>query len=485
MLIRSTLVYAPAIVAPRLAAFLLVLYLTRRLGAPEFGLYALVGLIGEMLDTTASSWARFSLLRSDTTRPGAWREALRTCGGLLTGTTLLACAAAVGTSFVLTPERAWPFAISACAYIVSNSALRLGLTALQLRGRKLEFSLIETARAAGLLASAWLVTRGSDITFETVALANAAVTAAFAVVALVRGSMNLPPATERAESVRRRLVYGVPFVALILVQYSVSSSDRVVLKILEDAGSVGLYAAAFLLGRTPIDMIGNAVNQGGFPDFMRHYDERGPQGAVGFVEGAFELMSLLLIGAGALTVGASGVVAPALLPMKYAEGVAQVLPLAALGGVFMGLKSYVFDNVFHAVRRNWLQVSTYFPAGLATVVGCFLLIPPFGRTGAAAAFAIGSGAGLAASYLVTRRFVPARIDLRELAKALAAAALAAGAARALEMAPTGLPPLVELAAAGVLGSLVWAAAVLVLRPRALASSRAKVFARLGLGGAPA
>ena len=478
MLIRSTLLYAPAMIAPRLAGFLLVVYLTRRLGASEFGLYALVVLVGEMLDMSASNWVRFSLLRGDTLNPGAWRHALFTCGALMAVTTLLACAVAAGASLVLTPERAFAFALSVCAYVTSNSALRLGLTTLQLRSKRLEFSAVETLRAVALLLSAWLVTRGVEPTFEGVALANAGVTGLFALYALGRGGLGLPRTGERSQPVAARLVYGLPFIALSVVQYTVSGADRVVLKMLEDAASVGLYAAAYSLARVPIDVIGNAVNQGGFPDFMRLYDERGSDEAGAFLKGAFEWVSLLLIGAAGISIGVAGAIAPALLPAKYDAVVSQVLPLAILGGVFMGLKSYVFDNVFHAVRRNWLQVATYLPAGLTTVAACFVLIPPLGRTGAALAFAIGAAAGLAASYAVTRRFVKARLDLMELGKAIAAAGLAWGAARGAFLAVGALPPLAQLAAAGAVGSAAWLAAVLVLQPLALAELRRKTLERL-------
>ena len=148
-----------------------------------------------------------------------------------------------------------------------------------------------------------------------------------------------------------------------------------------------------------------------------------------------------------------------------------------------GYEVSVFDNVFHAVRRNWLQVATYLPAGVATLVGCFVLIPPFGRTGAAAAFAIGAGAGLAASFVVTRRYIVARIDLAELAKAALAGLLAGTAARLFETWVVGLSPLAELAAAAALGGATWAAAVLLLQPRALATSRARLLARIGARGA--
>jgi O-antigen/teichoic acid export membrane protein len=474
MLVKSSILYAPAMLAPRLASFALILYLTRRLGPAEFGLFSLVTVVGEILDMSASNWVRFSLLRSDTLRTGAWRDAFFKCGVLLAGTTLVACLTTLLASIFMAHERVLGFAFATSAYIASNSFLRFGLTTLQMRGNRLEYSGIESLRSIGILASAWVVASRSGPTFVDVALANALVTVGFALYAVGRGLVGLPAGTEAATGYRSRLIYGLPIIALQIVQYTVASSDRIALKLLTGASTVGLYAAGYALARVPIDIVGNAVNQGGFPAFMRVYDDEGPIGAARFIENAFELMTLLLFAALGLSIGVAHVLAEAFLPAKYQAVVPAVLPLIALGGVLMGLKSYVFDNIFHAVRRNWLQVLTYGPAGVATSVFCFLLIPQFGSIGAASAFVIGASCGLTTSYLVTRRMVRLTINGVELIKALAAAVLGGITAHILETTLHGLPAIVVLMLSGGIGAAVWSVAVFALRPRILEPARDRI-----------
>src|ERR1700741_3353248 len=104
MLLRGTLIFGPAIVLPRLAAFLVVLILTHSASTSEFGLYALVLLVGEALDMTASSWIRIALLRLDISKATTWRDGFRRSYVLSLVSTAIACCLAVATATVLVPD---------------------------------------------------------------------------------------------------------------------------------------------------------------------------------------------------------------------------------------------------------------------------------------------------------------------------------------------------------------------------------------------
>ena len=63
LLLRSTLIYAPAILLTRLSALLLLAIATRLVDQTEYGLLTLVVTIGEMTDVAVTNWVRFALLR--------------------------------------------------------------------------------------------------------------------------------------------------------------------------------------------------------------------------------------------------------------------------------------------------------------------------------------------------------------------------------------------------------------------------------------
>ena len=60
LLLRSTLIYAPAILLTRLSALLLLAIATRLVDQTEFGLLTLVVTIGEMTDIAVTNWLRAS-----------------------------------------------------------------------------------------------------------------------------------------------------------------------------------------------------------------------------------------------------------------------------------------------------------------------------------------------------------------------------------------------------------------------------------------
>ena len=484
MIIRSTALYAPAIVAPRAAAFILVLLLTRRLGAAEFGFYALVTLIGEMLDMGASNWIRFAFLRSDVSEPRAWRDGLAKSIPLTAGFTLLAALVGLGLSAWMAPGRFWTFFIAVITYVASNSSLRLGLATLQLQGRRAEYSILESLRAAGILASGWIASALWP-NFVGVVLANAAVTGAFAAVSLFRGAAGMPPGGMKSATFKARITYGLPIIALTFVSYMVASSDRVFLKLLAGAASVGVYAAAYSLARTPSDIVGNAINQGGFPELMRRHDTEGAEVAGKVVRNAFELMSLLQFTILGLVAGLSAAIGDGVLPPGFRAAAAQLMPIISVGAICISFKAYVFDNIFHATKTNWLQFATYAPAGIATVVACMLLIPSFGALGAALSFTIGSLSGLVSSYLLSMRFVRVRLNLVEFAKAAGLGLVAAGVSRLTWMlVPKAVPALISLFVAGGAAGIAWLAALILLRPEIIASGLDKGFqaVRRRLGG---
>lgn len=478
MIIKSTVLYAPAIIAPRAAAFVLVILLTRSLTPAEFGLYALVVLIGEMLDMGASNWIRLSMLRSDVSTPGRWRDGLKKSARLSLLFIALACIVGLGVSYAMAPQRALAFAAAVSAYVVASSFLRLGLSTLQLQGRRLEYSAFETIRAVGLLASGWLVSHQFPH-FWTVALANAGVTAVCAAGVMILSVRRLPPSQEVGASYRDRIAYGLPIVALTFVSYMVAGSDRLFLNLLSGAASVGVYAAAYSIARTPSDVVGNAINQGGFPEVMRRHDAEGPAGSSQAVRNNFELMTLLQFTILGFSAGLSFAIVNLLLPPNFRSVAGVLMPIITAAAVCISLKSYVFDSIFHAVRKNWLQFWTYAPSGVATVVAALALIPPFGPVGAALALLTGSFGGLVTSILLSRRFVKVDLDGIELTKAIALGVVGGGVGHLTWMAiPTSWPAVAAFLISGTGGVLAWAIAAVLIRPRLLQSPLAKLVKKM-------
>lgn len=468
MLIRSTLQYAPSVVLPRLSSFVLLVYLAHRLTPVELGLYALVIAMGEMIDMGFSGWIRFALLRLDIAQPQSWRKALAISYVLYAGSTALALLASLGISALVALARRPEFSLALGAYVLTTALQRIGLSSLQMQQRLVVFSVVESARAVLQVVLVWLTVRSGALNFCEVSLAASAATLVCGLIAVAASLVGLAPDTQQpAAGPWQRLHYGSSLILVSIVTYLATSLDRVLLNDLGGAAALGVYSAAYALGRQPIDVIANSINQGSLPELIKKYDERGPVEAKAFLAHMLELTNLLLLGTFAMLWALARTLAETFLPPAYHAATVVVLPLVALAFIAQNLKSNIFDNVFNLHKNNWVQAGSYVPTLVALFVLAKFLIAPFGAAGAAMMLLAAMIIGLAASLVLTRRRMAVAIDLREFIKA-AAMALAGGAAAAgAVMAVGAWPAVMRLLAGAVVGSSVWVVAAALVRPAAL------------------
>ena len=476
MLLRSTLIYAPAVLFSRLSALLLLIVCTRLMDQTEYGLLALVVTVGEMTDAAISSWLRIALLRLGGTGE-VTRGSLARAGRTLAVTTGLAVLVAVLAAQLIAPDRWAEFAIAVAAYLVAGSIGRFALIVLQMQQRQPAYTLIEFARSVlGLVlpvvAVLWL-----GPSFFHASLASSLAVLAMAGVALWLALRPAVPGPARF-AVAEMLSVGLPLVVLAVVGYGLNSAERLILNGFHDAGAVALYVAAVALARQPIDIVANAINMGAFPELVSRFDSSGPEAADAFLSQQLSLMLRLCLPIAALLVALSGDITDLVLPASYHDGVVQLFPIIVAGVLLTNLNSFVFTNVFHMHKRTWLLIGVSVPASVAGIVLGLLLIPGYGPAGAAAAATGGVLLALVSAMVMSRRLSRFPIDFAD-------AALSAGVALACGLTACGvdglLPPawpLVDLVVAGGAGGLVFLALTGLLHPEDARRLTGGVLARL-------
>jgi O-antigen/teichoic acid export membrane protein len=414
MLIHSTFIYTLAVALPRISAFALMLALTRLLSSAEFGFYALTILIGETADMIGSDWIRLALLRLDSHSPSL-RPALRQSVWLTVVTALATTLFAAIAAHYLAPGRSFGFVMAVTAYVFANSYARLGLTGLRMRQRSTQYALIECLRSITTLAATVGTALFLSRSFVANSLASSAITMLFALVSfrLVRGDP-VDQSAQVAASVRERLRFGVPIIVLSIAAYAISGADRVFLKLLTDPSTLGIYSAAYSIGRQPIDMIANAVNLGGFPELVRRYDLDGRLDASRFLGEQLAFMVLLTSPVFIVLALFASPLLRLLLPAAYHDIGCSVLPYVTAGALLFCLKHFVFDNVFLLLKRNWLQALTYIPAMLTALVANPVMIRTHGASGAAMSFCLAGAVSLATSFIVSTRLLRPSLDLSRL-----------------------------------------------------------------------
>lgn len=478
MLLRSTLIYVPAILFTRLSALLLLVIATRLINQTEYGLLALVVTVGELTDAAVTNWLRIALLRLGG-KGEISRGSLVLAAKVLTVTTLIGLVVSAVASGLVVPERWVEFAIAVCTYLIVGAVSRFALTVLQMQQRHSAYSLLEFVRAMLQLALPVVAVMLAPHSFLVVSLASSAAT-------LLAGLVGLRLALPRTVSGPARFTQGelfalgIPLIALAVVSFGLNSAERVLLKFYYDAGAVAVFAASYALARQPIDTIANAINMGGFPEMVSKFDNEGPAAAAAFLSHQMSLLARLSFPVAALLVALSHDIANLLLPADYQGPVGELFPLIAIAVMAANFSAFVFQNVIHAHKRPWLLIVTATPGSIVTVVLSFLVIPPLAEVGAALALAGGMVANLVTTIIVSRMLMPIPVAWRDLATSVGIAA-ATGVAAFVASALLGEAwSLFKLATGGVAGGLVFLGLTALVHPAETRDLAGKVRARLGI-----
>jgi O-antigen/teichoic acid export membrane protein len=452
MLLKSTMIYAPAVLLVRLSSLILLVIATRLMSPEAYGLLTLVVSVGELADMALSNWLRIAFLRLGGTGDISRGSVLRalSVSALTTG---LAIVLALAATPIIVPEDPVAFGFAVTSYLFAGAVVRFVLTLLQMRQRQAHYALLETLRAVlqiVLPVSVMLVGWHDFVVVSMAASAGALIAASIGAMTVVPGLVAGPARF----GYRELLAFGIPLMVMALMGFGLNNAERIVLKIYHDAAAVALFAAVYALARQPIDMVGNAVNMGGFPEFVARFDRDGPAVAGRFLAEQMAVMLSLSLPVAALLVALAPDVTALVLPLAYQGHSQWLFPLIGLAVILANTKTFVFDNVVHAFKRPWLMIWSLAPGSTATIGLSFVLVPVFSTEGAAMALAGGALISLALSIVISRRLLKVPVPFRAIAQSLAISLVAALAARAGAWALGDALPIFRLALGGSVGVLV-------------------------------
>ena len=482
MLLRSTLIYAPAVLLTRISALLLLAIATRLIDQTEYGLLTLVVTIGEMTDVAVTNWLRISLLRLGG-KGEISRGSVMLAARVLLATTALALCISVVASAVIVPERWIAFATAVSVYLIAGSIGRFGLTVLQMQQRHSTYSMLEFLRAGLQLALPIIAISFFEKSFLIVSLGTSLgtmIAGAFSVLIATRRLVAGPPRFTH----RDLFALGLPLVIMALVGFGLSNAERIVLKVFHDAGAVAVFAAAYALARQPIDMLANAVNMGAFPEVVSRFDSDGPRAAALFLRQLMALMIRLCLPVAALLVALAGDITALVLPADYlGANIVQLFPVIALSVLAANISNFVYGSVVHAHKRPWLLIIADGLGSIATISLSLLLIPSMAGIGAALSLLGGSLTGLAGCIVISHRLTPVPIPMRDIGISLVIAIGCGLAAHLAAGAFAAFPVIVRLAAGGAAGGLVFLGLNALFHRQATLDMTGKLRGKLSRSGA--
>lgn len=455
MLLRSTLIYAPAILLTRISALLLLVVATRLIDQTEYGLLTLVVTVGEMTDVAVTNWLRIALLRLGG-KGDISRGSLALAGRVLIGTTMLALAISVAASAVVVPERWIAFAIAVSAYLVAGAVGRFALTVLQMQQRHSAYSMFEFLRAVLQLVLPVAAIFVFEKSFLVMSLGSSLGALTAGILAGAMASRRIVAGPPRFTH-REFFALGVPLILMALVGFGLNNAERIFLKLFHDAGAVATFAAAYALARQPIDMVANAVNMGAFPEVVSRFDDEGPAAAGRLLSQLMALLIRLCLPVAALLVALAGDIAALVLPAGYRTDIDRLFLIIAASVIAANLTSFVYGTVVHAHKRPWLLIIANAVGSAATIVLSLILIPSMAAVGAAFALLGGSVASLIACITISHRLTPVPVPWRDVGISLLISATMGVVAIFVANVMGAAPAIVRLAAGGIAGGVVFIA----------------------------
>jgi O-antigen/teichoic acid export membrane protein len=441
--------YFLANIATRASMLVVLIVLTRLLPAAEYGLFALVVTVGEILEMGSSNWVRVYLLR---TEAGAHKIRPRQLGRALllsAGGTVAALAVSMLIAPFISAERVGGMMLAVAVYIAAFSLLRTTLMLAQLSRSHIPYAVIETARAIIVVAATIVFARLYPQSFLPASLALSLATGACAALGLLFArSLQMRTIIPRGGYLAA-LSFGVPFLLANCLAYAIGWSDRFVLNYFLGPAAVGVYVAAYSIARQPVELFVGALNNFTFPLLVQAYAADGSRKAGPIQSGLMITIATLGIG---IVAGLSLVAEPLatlLFPPSYRADVVMLIPWIAAATFILSIKQFIFDNGLHVTQQNWPHLFTMVPTVLISVALGIVLVRHHGIFGAAINYVVVATVATCASAVFSFRVLSFAIPWATLAKTALSAFIATSATWAT----------IHHSSFGVIGTLV--AAVIV------------------------
>jgi O-antigen/teichoic acid export membrane protein len=445
--LKSTAIYLPGILIPRAMSLALIIIMTHFLPKSEYGLLTLVITVGELVDTSLTTWVRLALLRlgaGGRISTGLASVVLKT----VLATTAIGCVVGFIVAIFVIKEDYIRFWMAVSTYTCGISLLRFGLALLQLENKSITYTALEISRAIISFGLATISTYFFGAEFIYPSLAVSLTTCAFAAIAIRTGLRSLSPSTA-IYNYRDVTAFAGPLLILSVLTIVANAMDRLFLQSYWGAATVGAYAATYALARQPIDVIANAINTGGYPALVNHFESGGRIEAETFLRNQFGFFLKFMLPVAAVLYAIQGDLFVALLPADYRDQAGSVFGWIMVGAMAYNLRSALFDNVYLVERRNILQLKYFVVVFLVGITVAALAIPRLGVIGSSYVFASWTVLALGCSALFGRSLIRITVSRLDLLRALLLAVIAGGLVSLVHHWLINEPPFFRLAFEGV------------------------------------
>jgi O-antigen/teichoic acid export membrane protein len=406
MILRHTAIYAFAQVATAVLGFLSLLIYTRLLSASEYGAYA-VGIASvQMAHVALFGWLGASVNRFypvvKDNRRGSF---LATLGLSFAVVSLGAAILGLAGATLLTADQWRPLWTPCLGLLIAWAGVETVLSLARAELAPARFAVTSIGRAAiGLAVGGTLAKMGWGA--RGVLFGATLGCATPVVIEILHSWRYFSRGVPDVRLAREFAIYGIPVAVSFILEWVLSSSDRLLLAWLADTRSTGLYSAAYSLAQQLVQTGPVIVSLAMYPVIVRAYEQQKQEDLRRHLEatvcGMLALSVPAAVGLWVLIPNIAGT----MLGSEYHSLSTTVVGTVAAGVVFSGLRT-AYTSVAFFLSRTTAHLTWPLLAGAVVNIGVnLILIPRCGALGAGWATFLAYGVALLISVVLTRRTHP-------------------------------------------------------------------------------
>ena len=389
-LVSQSIIYLIANLLNAAIPFALLPVLTRVLSPSEYGEIAMfqtsIAALGAFIGLSVQGAALRKFY--DKGQNENLAEFIGTCVQILLITAVITCVMIFVFSGVLQDYTSIAFSwlIFVVVVCVSDFLVQIRLTQWQVRGKAVNFGLLQLARTLSNLVLSLVfvlvMLKGADGRILGVTL-TAVLFGLIAILSLRYDNL-IKFFQFRSDYYKEALSFGIPLIPHVSGAFLISSADRFFINAVTGMESAGLYMVAVQLAMG-VAIVFDSFNRAYAPWLYGKLSTPEPAGHAKIVRFTYIYFALLL-----LLIPLAFLIGPYVLIFiageRYAAA-AEVIGLLVTGQIFGGMYLMVTNYVFYSKRVGYLSLITI-SSGLLNLFLLSLLLPKIGLTGAALAFAI-------------------------------------------------------------------------------------------------
>jgi O-antigen/teichoic acid export membrane protein len=411
--------YFPATMMPKLLSLILVVYVTNKMGIEQYALFSLIIVYGELLDATCFRWVRVGFLRFSKSNEHESKQLKALISRIYYYSLFIAALGALIISIFDENTPIVKFTLALFIYVFVSSQLRLILTNLRALNERGVYVLCEVTRPTFTLLLVAICINTTKIDFFWLSLLCSLITAVWTIMLLKYYPKPIEKFDNKTHLFKEFISYGLPLVGAFFLSQTVLVADRFVIGQSLTLTDLGFYAISISLCRPAVDIVFNSINLSSFTKIIEYYQLDKHKEVNQIFEGKLIKSLIYTLPIFVLSIFLLKPVGLLFFSIEVVEYLIVLVPILTISFIFLGIKNFVFDQVFHLVKKSSLHSYTLLPALAVNIVGNVIFLNLFGIKAAAYVSLTSNLLSLLVSVVISRRLYPLSFSIYRLSTVLA------------------------------------------------------------------